>query len=157
DYVQHAPDQGESNCEARIERPEHDPIHQNLQVSHLYRVWIGSEGRARIAAPERHRHRIRRDASRKLGLFPSPTRGPRDACVPGWLWGGARGGGTLANREAEESAPTPNPFPHSQRKHAARGGGEHAESASPFPLKCNSPALSGGGTPGLLHDVTNKY
>src|SRR6516165_4456161 len=36
-------------------------------------------------------------------------------------------GGTLANKEREESAPTPNPSPRSQRKHAARGGGEHGE------------------------------
>src|SRR5262249_38731891 len=82
--------------------------------------------------------RIWRDASRKLGVFPSPSRGPRDACVAGWLWGGVRGGGTLANKEREErkeSAPTPNPSPRSQRKHAARGGGEHGESASLFPLK----------------------
>jgi hypothetical protein len=39
-------------------------------------------------------YRIWRGASRKLGVFPSPSRGPRDDGVAGWLWEGARGGGT---------------------------------------------------------------
>src|SRR6516164_8403201 len=56
-------------------------------------------------------HMARRKS--QLGVFPSPSRGPRDACVAGWLWGGARGGGTLANKEREESAPTPTP-PHAR-------------------------------------------
>src|SRR6185312_10523297 len=32
--------------------------------------------------------------------------------------------------------PTPNPSPHSQRRRAARGGGEYIESAAPFSLTC---------------------
>src|SRR5262249_6228628 len=83
-------------------------------------------------SPQGQGHRIWRDESRKLGVFPSPWGGG------GWGWG-------TANKERDESAPTPNPSPRSQRKHAARGGGEHGESASPFPLKCDGPANKGEG------------
>jgi hypothetical protein len=55
---------------------------------------------------------------------------------------GVRGGGTLGNKE---SAPTPNPSPHSQRKRAARGGGEHGESAAPFHPYAIALPLKGGG------------
>jgi hypothetical protein len=71
---------------------------------------------------------------------PPPAGVPHAACGVGWPWGGARGGGVLGSKENEERAPTPNPSPHSQRKHAARGGGEHGESAAPSSLICNSPA-----------------
>src|SRR6516162_9474951 len=90
--------------------------------------------------PRRAGYRIWRHASRKLGVFPSPSRGPRDACVAGWLWGGARGGGT-ANKEVETKAPPPPTPPQARSASTLLAGGEHGELASPFPLKCDSPAL----------------
>ena len=70
-------------------------------------------------------HMMRREPQTRC--IPLPQPGPHAVCGVGWLWGGARGGGTLANKDREESAPTPNPSPRSQRKRATRGGGEHGE------------------------------
>jgi hypothetical protein len=79
--------------------------------------------------------------ARPDSLCSPPPAGPHAACGVGWPWGGVRGGGTLFTKESEESTPTPNPSPHSQRKHAARGGGEHGESAAPFSPICDSPGM----------------